>query len=269
MGLLLVTAFCAMVVADRGWPPLPLTLAALGGLGFAVGGAHAINMAYDKDIDILMSRTRNRPVPQGRISPLEALSFGLFLESVSYIWLASRVNQLTALLALGGAAFYVVIYTLWLKRRSTQNIVIGGAAGAFPPLVGWAAASGRLSWAAWGLFLIIFLWTTPHFWALALYQEDDYRRAGVPMMPVVRGSRRTMRQMLAYAALLWAASLALFWVEPRLTLLYLAAAVVLGAVFTATVIQMMLGRTTPRRVFRVSLWYTAGLFLAMVAGIVL
>lgn len=269
MGLLLVTAYCAMVVADNGWPRPALTLAMLGGLSLAVGGAHAINMAYDGDIDRLMRRTQNRPVAQGRISPIEALSFGLFLESGSYVWLAHSVNQLTALLALGGAAFYVVVYTLWLKRRSVHNIVIGGAAGAFPPLVGWAAATGQLSWTALGLFLSIFLWTPPHFWALALYKEADYRRAGIPMLPVVRGARSTTRQMLVYAVLLWVASVALGWVQPHLAAIYLVSAGLLGAVFTGTVVGLLTGRTTPQQVFRVSLWYIAGLFAAMVAAIVL
>lgn len=266
--LLVVTAICAMVPAAHGLPAWPRILSTSAGLTLSVGGAHAVNMWYDRDIDAVMERTRNRPVPSGRIAPLEALSFGVFLESVSFVWLSLAVNQLTAALCLAGFLFYVLVYTVWLKRRSVQNIVIGGAAGAFPPLVGWSAVAGHLGWTPVMMFLTIFLWTPPHFWALALVKQEDYRRAGLPMLPVVQGEQATTRQMLVYSVLLWATSLGLYWTDPSLGLPYLATAIVLGAAFSGAVAALAVRWVSmpPKRVFGISLWYTAGLFSAMVAG---
>lgn len=268
ISLLVVTAFCAMVVGAHGFPSLSLTSNALGGLTLSIGGAHAVNMWYDRDIDRLMARTRNRPVPTGRIAPSEALSFGVFLGSASFVWLWFGVNHLTAELSLAGLLFYVLVYTIWLKRRSPQNIVIGGAAGSFPPLVGWAAVTGHLSWTAWMMFLVIFLWTPPHFWALALFKQDDYRKAHIPMMPVVRGPSATVRQMLIYAVALLIATLALYVLNPALGSIYLASATMLGLGFIAAIASLRRGRAgmEPRRVFFASLLYMAGLFVAMVAG---
>lgn len=271
ISLLLITAYCAMVVARGGWPAPIMTLNALGGLSLSIAGAHAINMWYDRDIDRLMERTRHRPVPLGRIAPLEALSFGIFLETVSFAWLSTTVNRLTAGVTLAGFLFYVLVYTMWLKRRSPQNIVIGGAAGAFPPLVGWAAVTNHLSWVPWLMFLIIFLWTPPHFWALALYRQQEYRDARIPMMPIVHGIQATTRQMVSYAALMVLASIALYEIHPGLGPIYLIAALLLGLMFWLTTLALFLSRPwiRPEQVFLASLLYMAGLFGTMVAGVML
>ena len=266
--LLVVTAYCAMVAAEGGWPGWMLTVDTLGGLTLSIGAAHAINMWFDRDIDQLMERTRRRPVASGRLAPEEALSFGIFLETASFMWLTWSVNSWTAAASLAGFLFYVLVYTVWLKRRTTQNIVIGGAAGAFPPLVGWAAVNPHLGWAPWLMFVIIFLWTPPHFWALALYKQEDYRRANIPMLPVVKGRSVTTRQMAVYALLLIPASLALYAVEPALGTLYLASAVILDLLFGAAVwtLWRQWPPMTPERVFASSLFYMAGLFGSMVLG---
>lgn len=268
MVLLIITAGCAMIPAAQGWPPAGLMIRTLTGLACSIGGAHAVNMWYDRDIDRLMERTHLRPVPTGRIAPLEALWFGIFLESLSFMWLSVTVNPLSATLSLAGFLFYVVIYTLWLKRRSAQNIVIGGAAGAFPPLIGWAAVTDHLSWTAVIMFVLIVLWTPPHFWALAIDKQDDYRRAHLPMMPIVRGARATRHQMLIYSVLLFAATLLLYGSDPTLGPVYLLSALILGIVFTAAITGLTLGvsRITPPKIFTLSLAYTAGIFGAMVAG---
>lgn len=265
VSLLLFTAFCSMVMAAHGWPRLSVALNTLGGLALSIGGAHAVNMWYDRDIDRLMARTRLRPVVQGHIAPLEALFFGVFLESLSWIWLSLAVNRPAAELSLAGFLFYVLVYTIWLKRRTPQNIVIGGAAGAFPPLVGWTAVSPHFAWTPVAMFAVIFLWTPPHFWALALFRQDDYRGAGVPMMPVVYGERRTMQQMLGYSLALVAASVWLWRLCPGLGWLYGAVTFLLGAVFASTVAGLACGLPgfTAPRVFRLSLTYTACLFGAM------
>lgn len=223
-------------------------------------------MWYDRDIDQVMERTRQRPIPQGRISPSESLSFGIFLESVAFIWLSLTVNPLTAQLALGGFLFYTLIYTIILKRRTPQNIVIGGAAGAFPPLVGWAAVTDHLSLSAWLLFGIIFLWTPPHFWALALYKEKDYGRAHIPMMPNVYGRHRTTLEMTIYALLLGATSIVLGLVNHSLSPLYIPLAVIFSGLFIAANGALMAGKLTPQKVFMDSLWYVAGLFGSLVIG---
>ena len=268
--LLLITAYCAMVVGHGGLPPVGRTLLMLLGLALSCGGANAVNMWYDRDIDAIMHRTRNRPLPTGRLPAWSALAFGIGAQVASLAVLGLAVNWLTALLALGGFVYYVFIYTIWLKRRTPQNIVIGGGAGAFPPLVGWAAATGRLSVAAGLLFLIIFLWTPPHFWSLAIYKDDDYRRAGVPMMPAARGWRTTKLQAAMYASLLLLASLLLYWTG-TVGVVYLASAAVLGLVFIAYTL-VLCAEPAPevkwaKRTFRYSLLYLMVLFGAMVIDV--
>lgn len=267
--LLLVTGFCAMLVAAHGLPNVPRSLVTLLGLGLSCGGANAVNMWYDRDIDPIMSRTSHRPIPLGRIKPGRALVFGVAAEVVSFFMLGLAVNWLTAVLALCGYIYYVVIYTMWLKRRTPQNIVIGGGAGAFPPLVGWAAVTGTLGPAAILMFLIIFLWTPPHFWSLAVYKNEDYRRAGIPMMPAVAGVRVTKWQSLLYTVLLLIASLMLYLTHV-VGLLYLIVAAVLGLVY---VVYMLcwLREVHPavlwaKRSFSFSLLYLTVLFAVMVAG---
>ena len=200
MTLLLLTGAAGMFVGAQGVPPLGLFAVAMVGLALACGGASALNHMLDRDIDLLMgSRTKERPVASGRVTPEQALEFGILLSAISFALLASAVNVLTAVLALVGNLFYVLVYTRWLKRSTPQNIVIGGAAGAVPPLVGYAAATGSLALPALWLFLIVFLWTPPHFWALALMIKNAYAAAGVPMLPVVRGDRETARQIVLYS----------------------------------------------------------------------
>ena len=203
MSLLLITGLCAMFVGAGGAPSAWLIVVTMTGLALACGGASALNHVLDQDIDRLMGkRTRARPLAAGRMPPTRALEFGLTLSAFSFVLLASLVNVLTAALALVGNLFYVLVYTRWLKRTTPQNIVIGGAAGAVPPLVGWAAATGNLTLPALWLFLIVFFWTPPHFWALALLIRRDYEAARIPMLPVVRGERETVRQILLYAVVL-------------------------------------------------------------------
>ena len=205
--LLLVTTVPTMIVADNGFPRLWLILATLIGGTLAAGGANAFNMVIDRDIDAIMERTKKRPLVTGVMSPRSATLFAVALEVAAFAVLAIWVNQLSAWLALSATAFYVVVYTLILKRRSKQNIVIGGAAGAVPVLVGWAAVTNSLSWTPVLLFLVIFLWTPPHFWALAVRYRDDYEAAHVPMMPVVASLRRTTLEILVYTVILWALTL--------------------------------------------------------------
>jgi heme o synthase len=209
MSLLVLTSVCAMVAAAGGSPPLAGLAALVVGGALACGGASALNHVLDRDIDKLMGpRTASRPVAAGRIAPRNAVAFALTLSLLSFVILTVFANVLTAALALSGGAFYVVVYTLWLKRNTPQNIVIGGAAGAIPPLAGWAAANGHLGLGALFLFLIVLLWTPPHFWALALLLAPQYSAAGVPMLPVVRGTQATARQVLLYTFALVAMSLA-------------------------------------------------------------
>ena len=269
MSLLLVTGAAGMFVGAEGAPPLGLFVAAMVGLALACGGASALNHVLDADIDRLMGkRTEQRPVAAGRVPPSRALEFGLVLSALSFVLLASTVNVLTAALALVGNLFYVLVYTRWLKRSTPQNIVIGGAAGAVPPLVGYAAASGNLGLPALWLFLIVFLWTPPHFWALALLIKDAYANAGVPMLPVVRGERETTRQIVLYTIVLVAFTLVVgLWLGP----VYTVAAAVLGGAFLALAWQLRRD-TTPRRaaiLFHYSLAYLALLFVAAAANPVL
>jgi protoheme IX farnesyltransferase len=262
MSLLLVTGAGGMFVGYQHVPPLSLFLVTMLGLALACGGASALNHVLDRDIDAVMgSRTRQRPVASGRVSPEHALEFGLFLSALSFALLASAVNVLTAVLALVGNVFYVVVYTRWLKRSTPQNIVIGGAAGAVPPLVGYAAATGSLALPALWLFLIVFLWTPPHFWALALMIKNAYAAAGIPMLPVVRGDRETARQILLYSIALVGFTIAVgYW----LGTLYTVAAALLGAVFVllAVLLRRDLTRARALLLFHYSLAYLALLFVA-------
>jgi heme o synthase len=265
MSLLLITGFCAMFVGSGGAPSAWLAVATMSGLALACGGASALNHVIDRDIDKLMGRrTRARPVAAERVSPSRALEFGLTLSAFSFVLLASLVNPLTAALALVGNLFYVLVYTRWLKRSTPQNIVIGGAAGAVPPLVGWAAVTGNLTLPALWLFLIVFFWTPPHFWALALLIRRDYEAARIPMLPVVRGERETARQILAYAVVLVGVTVVPFAWGP-LGFVYLGAALALGAAFLWLAVKLLRERTPKRAtvLFHYSLLYLALLFVAM------
>jgi protoheme IX farnesyltransferase len=265
MSLLLVTGFCGMIAGARGWPGTGRAGAAMLGLALACGGASALNHVLDRDIDPLMGeRTRARPVASGRVPPSRALEFGLALSAFSFVLLASTVNVLTAVLALVGNLFYVLVYTRWLKRSTPQNIVIGGAAGAVPPLVGWAAATGHVGIAALLLFAIVFIWTPPHFWALALLIKDNYANARVPMLPVVRGDRATARQIVLYSLVLVGATL-LPWGWGGAGPFYVVCALGLGAVFVWFA-ERLRRETTPRHamlLFHYSLLYLALLFAAL------
>ena len=260
--LLLVTTVPAMVVAQQGMPSLWLIVLTLLGGTLAAAGANAINCYVDRDIDAMMSRTKERPLPSGAIEPERALLFGLALGIASFAILALWVNLASALLAFSALAFYVLVYTLWLKRSTTQNIVIGGAAGAIPPLVGWAAVTGGLDWPALVLFGIIALWTPPHFWALALRYRDDYARAGVPMLPSVHGVRETQRQILVYSVALVASTLMLVPIA-GMGVLYLSSALLLGAGFLFYAVRLWRHATiqTSRALFAYSLLYLALLFV--------
>jgi protoheme IX farnesyltransferase len=262
MTLLLVTGAAGMFVGAQGVPPIGLFVVTMLGLALACGGASALNHVLDRDIDLLMgTRTEKRPVATGRVTPAQALEFGVLLSAISFALLASAVNVLTAVLALVGNLFYVLVYTRWLKRSTPQNIVIGGAAGAVPPLVGYAAATGSLALPALWLFLIVFLWTPPHFWALALMIKNAYAAAGVPMLPVVRGDRETARQIVLYSLAMVAFTVFVgLWLGP----LYTTAAVVLGAVFIAMAVLLRrdLSRARAQVLFHYSLLYLALLFTA-------
>ncbi|MGZ8695225.1 MAG: heme o synthase, partial [Gaiellaceae bacterium] len=265
MSLLLLTGACGMFVGYGGVPPLGDLAVLLVGLGLACGGASAFNHVMDRDIDRLMGkRTEKRPVAAGRVPPARAIEFALALSAASFVLLASLANVLTAVLALVGNLFYVLVYTRWLKRSTPQNIVIGGAAGAVPPLVGWAAATGSLTLPAFYLFLVVFLWTPPHFWALALLIRRQYEAAKVPMLPVVRGERETVRQILWYSIVLVGVTLLpLTW--SMFGLEYAVSAAVLGAWFL-WLAWRLLRDPTPRRaglLFHYSLLYLALLFVAM------
>jgi protoheme IX farnesyltransferase len=265
MSLLLLTGGAGAFVGASGvpaWGAFALTMA---GLALACGGASALNHYLDRDIDRLMgSRTSSRPVASGRVPAERALEFGLALSAFSFVLLDSLVNLPTALLALAGNLFYVLVYTRWLKRSTPQNIVIGGAAGAVPPLVGYASANGHLGWAALVMFTVVFMWTPPHFWALALMIKEHYAKAGIPMLPVARGDRETARQIVRYTVLLVAVTLAPV-AFGTFGLVYGAAAAVLGAIFTwyALELRRTLERRAAVRLFHYSLLYLALLFVAM------
>jgi heme o synthase len=264
MLLILITAYGAMAFATDGLPEARLTAVTLFGLALSSGGASALNHVLDRDIDARMRRTAMRPVAAGRISPDAASGFGVGLMVASVVVLAVYVNPLTAALALGGGLFYVVVYTWWLKRRTVQNIVIGGAAGAIPPLVGWAAVTGEVGLPALFMFAIVFYWTPPHFWALALLTKDDYAEAGVPMLPVVRGDRETARQIALYTVLLVGLTLLPF-LSQTFGLVYLVAAVALGGWFLLLAVRLLrdTSRANARAMFLYSLAYLALLFAAI------
>ena len=267
MSLLLLTALGGMFLAQRGVPPFGLLAATLIGGAAASGGAASLNHYFDRDLDEQMRRTRKRPLPAHRISNAVAIWWGIALNAIAFVVLAVFTNLLAAALAIGGTVFYILVYTIWLKRSTAQNIVIGGAAGAIPPLVGWAAVMGSLDLAAWLLFAIIFFWTPAHFWALALLIRDDYERAGVPMLPVVRGDEATAWNILAYAGSLLPLTLLLFIIG-GLGYVYLAAAIVLGALFIGYAFRLLRSgvvrrRAMARAVYLYSLLYLALLFVAI------
>jgi protoheme IX farnesyltransferase len=264
ISLLLVTTIAPMFVAGR--PAWTLVLAVFAGGYLMAGGANAVNMYIDRDIDDRMARTRLRPIPSGRMHPRQVLAFGVLLSTAATWLLAYAANVLTAALALAGFYFYVFIYTRWLKRRTPQNIVIGGAAGAFPPLVGWAAATGSLDLTAVYLFLIIFYWTPPHFWALALLKQHDYGRAGVPMAPLIWGERETMMNMIWYTLILVPVTL-LPVAFGAFGAVYAVSALVLGAILligTLRIAKRSEWVPLAWRVYKYSLLYLALLFVAMV-----
>lgn len=262
--LLLVTTVPSMILAEQGWPSLGLVLAVLLGGALAAGGANTINCFIERDRDQVMQRTHARPLPMGEVSPVAALVFGLVLEVLAFLWLAIAANLLAAVLAVSATLFYVFVYTIWLKPRSPQNIVIGGAAGAVPVLVGWAAVTGSLAAPAWVLFTVIFLWTPPHFWALAVRYRDDYERAGIPMLPVVRGLRAAGRQIALYSVLVVLSTLALPFVAD-VGWIYTVAAIVLGVWFALAAFRLGRGMDPDRaiRFFTFSNTYLALLFAAV------
>ena len=267
--LLLVTTVPTMVVAAGGWPSAQALAATLLGGALSAGGANAANMYFDRDIDALMHRTSGRPLVTGVVSPGSALAFAAGLEVTAFVTLLLAVNALSALLALSAALFYVLVYTALLKRISPQNIVIGGAAGAVPVLVGWAAVRGSLGWAPLVLFALVFLWTPPHFWALAIRYRDDYSRAGVPMMPVVRSVRGTSWQVLAYAVATVATS-AGFGLVAHMHWLYWATAATAGAAFvvlSGRLVRQQSARAA-MKVFHWSITYLSLLFVAMALDVV-
>lgn len=264
--LLLITTVPMMVVANRGLPSLWLMVATVAGGTLSAGGANAINMYIDRDIDRLMDRTRNRPLVTGELSPRQALIFAMGIEAVSVAWLWATVNLLSALLALGACAFYVGIYTLWLKRRSTQNIVIGGAAGAAPVLIGWSAVTNTVAWPAVMAFLVVFFWTPPHFWALAIKYRSDYQAASVPMLPAVASLTRTSREMVIYTVITVACATG-FGVVAQMGLLYHGVALISGLAFLGLTVRLHRSASPEgaMQVFSFSITYLTLLFLVMVA----
>jgi protoheme IX farnesyltransferase len=264
--LLLVTTVPTMIVAEGGVPSLWLMVATVVGGTLAAGGANAFNMYIDRDIDRLMERTKGRPLVTGEVTPREALVFAFAVEIAAFVFLWGFVNLLSAVLAVSATLFYVFVYTMWLKRTSTRNIVIGGAAGAVPVLVGWSSVTNELDWPPVVLFAIIFYWTPPHFWALAIRYKDDYQAADVPMLPAVASLRTTATRILAYTALLWALTL-VFGPVADMGLTYYIAAIVLGGVFTGLAVQVF-RRPEPAiamRLFGWSITYLTLLFGAMAA----
>jgi protoheme IX farnesyltransferase len=261
--LLLLTTVTTMEVA--GSPSISRIALTCAGGYLSAGGAGAVNHYWDRDIDARMRRTASRPIPAGRISPGAALVFGFSLAALSFLLLSATVNVLAATLAFGGFVGYVGVYTIWLKRRTPLNIVIGGAAGAMPPLVGWAATRGSLSWTAIYLFAIVFYWTPPHFWALSLLMKDEYAEVGIPMMPVVRGEAETRRQILLYSGLLYAVTQLPFCVG-AFGGVYLVSSMLLGLAFIAGAVQLYRrpDRKTALRLYLFSMLYLALLFAAMV-----
>jgi protoheme IX farnesyltransferase len=267
--LLEITALAGMVVARSGWPATELVLAVLVGGALAAGGANAINMWFDRDIDAEMYRTRLRPIPAGRVQPRSALVFGIALNVAAFVLITARANLLAATLTLAATLFYVLVYTVVLKRSTPQNIVIGGAAGALPPVIGYVAVTGAVDLTAIVMFLVVFFWTPPHFWALALRLNGDYGRAHVPMLPQVRGVKATGRQIVGYSIVLTAISLLL--VLRGFGSFYLLSALVLGGAFITLSILTLRdpGTRWARRTFEYSLLYLALLFAAMVVDAVM
>lgn len=262
--LLLVTTVPTQIVAQRGMPPLWLIVATVFGGTLAAGGANAINMYVDRDIDKLMERTKNRPLATGAIEPRNALIFAVALEILAFAFLWATVNLLSAALAVSACLFYVFIYTLWLKRTSTNNIVIGGAAGAVPVLIGWSSVTNSLDWAPVVLFAVIFIWTPPHYWPLAIRYRDDYKAADVPMLPVLVDDKVTCRRIIAYTVALVATTI-LFAPVADMGLTYLGSAIVLGAVFLFQTVRLFVDPSPARamRVFGWSITYVTLLFGAM------
>ncbi len=270
MSLVVFTGFAGLVAAPGQIHPFLAAVAVLC-IAVAAGAAGAINMWYDRDIDAVMQRTRHRPLPAGRLAPDEALAFGVTLSLFAVMLMGVATNWTAALLLAAASGFYVFVYTMWLKRRTPQNIVIGGAAGAFPPVIGWVAVTGRMDVEALALFLIIFLWTPPHFWALSLYRADDYAKAGVPMLPVVAGAAATRRQIVAYALVLVVASL-LPTILGTAGVLYGLVAAMLGGGFLVLAFAVLrdsgetdTGERAARRLFAFSILYLFLLFSALIA----
>ncbi|MGE3075803.1 MAG: heme o synthase [Dehalococcoidia bacterium] len=262
--LLLITTVPAMVVADKGWPGTWLVIATLIGGTLSAGGANAINCWYDRDIDGIMRRTQGRPLVTGAVEASHGLAFGVALGAIAFAFLWGTTTLMAAVLALSALLFYVFIYTVWLKRRTPQNIVIGGAAGAFPPMVGWAAVTGEISLAPLVMFAIIFFWTPPHFWALSLRLKDDYAEAGVPMLPVTNGPAYTRLQILRYSVMLLIVSLML-GPAAELNFIYYATALGSGAVFIAMAFELWRqpNTTPPINLYKYSLLYLALVFISM------
>ncbi|MBH8572059.1 protoheme IX farnesyltransferase [Nostocaceae cyanobacterium CENA369] len=265
--LLLITTAGSMWIAAKGEVDPLLLLVTLTGGTLAAASAQTINCIYDRDIDYDMERTRHRPMPAGKVQPRDALIFAIALAVMSFTLLAVFANLLAAVLAFSGIVFYVLVYTHWLKRHSTQNIVIGGAAGAIPALVGWAAVTGTLSWAAWLIFAIVFLWTPPHFWALALMIKDDYAKVGIPMLPVIEGTTVTVKQIWYYTLITVTATLLLVYPLHASGILYAAVALSLGGLFihkSWRLLQNPEDRTVARDLFLYSISYMMLLCLGMV-----
>jgi heme o synthase len=264
---MIFTAICAAIVAEGELPDVWTMVKVAIGLALSSGGAAAINMWYDRDIDKIMKRTMDRPLPTGQLRPQSALLFGIGLEVLSLIWFLVFVNSLASILSLAGFLYYTVIYTIWLKRKTPQNIVIGGGAGAIPPMIGWAAVTGEIGWSAVIMFAIIFFWTPPHFWPLVIVKNDDYVRAGVPMMPVVRGQRKTKRDCMVYTVVLLLTSIGLYFTG-AVGGFYLTAAILFGLAFLYFQIRMWYepdDRTVwAKRAFFASLAYLPVLFFFMV-----
>ncbi len=268
--LVLFTGLPAMGMAAGGWPPAPLVLATLAGTAMAAAAANVLNCYIERERDALMTRTQSRPLPAAQLAPREALGFGVLLTVVSTLLLWRTTNLTAAGVALAAILFYVFVYTIWLKPRTPQNIVIGGAAGAVAPLIADAAVSGRIGWPGWLLFLIIFFWTPPHFWAIALYRKEEYEKAGFPMLPLVIGDERTRWRILGYTLFLIPVTLApvAFGLLGRF---YLTLSLVLGAWFAHHAFRVLRLRTdaAAQRMFRVSLLYLFTLFLGMIVDLAL
>ena len=268
--LLLVTTVPTMVVAEGGVPSVWLMIATVLGGALAAGGANAVNMVVDRDIDSLMERTSQRPLVRGVMTPRAAMVFAVVVEVAAFAWLVATVNLLSAVLAVSATLFYVFVYSLWLKRSTTRNIVIGGAAGAAPVLIGWSAVTNSLAWAPVVLFLVIFYWTPPHFWALAIRYREDYSAAGVPMLPSVVSLRATSNRILSYAAVMVALTV-VFWSVAGMGVLYLVSALMLGTAFAvfAVAVRRNPNERTAMRLFSFSITYVTLLFGAIALDVVL